>query len=266
MCQMSSDPAPRASREEVGNLLRMGTNPLMLLHPFPFDAAFWGPVIDAVADTRTVVTAEAPGFGNAPAREGWQVADWADDVAALIAAQGGRAIVCGLSMGGYAALALVDRHPDTVAGLVLADTRAEADSAEAAAARDAAIARISGGDLAGHIADNMPKMVSPSASDHVRAELTAQSLRQDPAAVCGALRALRDRPDRTAELGRIDVPTLVLVGGDDQITPHAAAQTLHDGIPGARLEVIPDAGHLSAAERPQAFVQLLIGFLDEVDA
>mgnify|MGYP003375826189 CR=1 FL=1 len=234
---------------------------LVLLHPFPFDASFWDGAIGAL--TRADVCAyEAPGFGGRPVPIGWQIADWADDVADRIAATDARsAVVCGLSMGGYAALALADRRPEVVAGLVLADTRAEADTPDARAGRDAGIARIEAGDYAGWADDLLGKVVSPTAADDVRGALRMQMRRQDAAAVCEALKALRDRPDRTGDLARVTVPTLVVVGADDAVTPPAAAATLHEGIPGARLEVLADAGHLSAAERPEAFAAVVDDFL-----
>lgn len=234
--------------------------PLVLLHPFPFDAAFWDGARDALA-TADVTAYEAPGFGGRPVPMGWQIADWADDVADRIGEASGTAVVCGLSMGGYAALALADRRPEVLAGLVLADTRAEADSAEARAGRDAGIARIESGDYAGWADDLLGKVVSPSAGDGVRDALRMQMRRQDAAAVCEALKALRDRPDRTGDLARVRVPALVVVGADDQVTPPSAAATLHEGIAGSRLASVADAGHLSAAERPGAFAALVDDFM-----
>ena len=110
----------------------------------------------------------------------------------------------------------------------------------------------------------MPKLVSPAAGDDVRADLRAQAARQDPSCVAEALRALRDRPDRTGDLARIAVPTLVVVGEDDGVTPPAAARALHDGIDGSRLETIPGAGHLSAAERPDEFASLVAEFAEGI--
>lgn len=193
---------------------------------------------------------------------GWQIADWADDAAERIAElPGGTAVVCGLSMGGYAALALAARHPGVMAGLILADTRAEADSAEAKKGREAGIERVSGGDFHGWLDDLLPKLVSPGAPDPVRALLRMEASRQDPSCVVEALKALRDRPDRTADLAAVKVPTLVVVGADDDVTPPEAARTLQTGITAARLETLPGAGHLSAVESPERFAALVADFV-----
>lgn len=238
------------------------TPPLVLLHPFPFDSTFWDPVVAGLPGV-DVTTVDAPGFGGRPVPTGWQISDWADDVAEHIAGlPGGSAVVCGLSMGGYAALALVAAHPDRVTGLVLADTRAEADSEEAKKGRDAGIGKVTTGELAAWADDLLPKLVSPSVDDAIRDSLRTAMLRQDPSCVAEALRALRDRPDRVGELGDIHVPTLIVIGEDDGVTPLEAAMTMEAGIPDARLETIAGAGHLSAAEQPQAFAAALREYLE----
>ncbi|MCB0880770.1 MAG: alpha/beta fold hydrolase [Thermoleophilia bacterium] len=240
------------------------TPPVLFLHPFPFDSGFWAPVVARMRDAPTGVL-DAPGFGGRPMPVGWSIADWAEDAAERIAAgPSGTAVVCGLSMGGYAALALAAGHPSVLAGLVLADTKAGADDEKARAGRDAGIEKVTGGEMAAWLDDLMPKLVSPAAGDDVRADLRAQAARQDPSCVAEALRALRDRPDRTGDLARIAVPTLVVVGEDDGVTPPAAARALHDGIDGSRLETIPGAGHLSAAERPDEFASLVAEFAEGI--
>lgn len=240
------------------------TPPVLFLHPFPFDSGFWAPVRDRLTGVDADAL-DAPGFGGRAMPVGWSIADWAADAAERIAAgPGGRAVVCGLSMGGYAALALAAAHPGVLAGLVLADTRAEADTPQAREGRDAGIEKVSAGHMAAWLDDLLPKLVSPAAGDDVRAGLREQAERQDPTAVVGALEALRDRPDRTADLAGIAVPTLVIVGADDGVTPRDAARTLRDGIAGARLETIAGAGHLSAAERPHELASLVEGFAEGV--
>lgn len=232
--------------------------PLVLLHPFPCDSAFWGPLREALDPGVRVFCPEAPGFGAAPMRDGWTIAGWADQVADAIAAGPGAAVVCGLSMGGYAALALAARRPEVLRGLVLADTRAEADSDEARAGREAGIARIAAdGDTAGFLAGLLPRLVAPAARPESRDLLAAVAARQPPAAVAGALRALAGRPDRTPDLAAVRVPTVVIVGDEDAVTPPAAARVIAGGIPGASLVTIPGAGHMSALEAPGAFAAAL---------
>ncbi len=169
--------------------------------------------------------------------------------------------MCGLSLGGYAALALVARHPERVAALVLADTRAEPDTAEAAAARHAAAAAVRGGGAPAFLDDFVPRLVAPgdaAARDAARAIADAQA----PEGIAGALEALAGRADRRPDLAAIAAPTLVVVGAEDALTPPDRSEALVAAIPDARLVVIPDAGHLTALERPAAFAAAVAGFLE----
>lgn len=196
---------------------------------------------------------EFPGLGHAPPEKAPTIDGVADRVATVIRAMpGGRAVVCGLSMGGYVALSLAVRHPDTVVALVLASTRAEADDGTARAARDAGIARIRGGDLEGYLDELVPHLVAADAPAELLARVREIAGRQSPEAVAVALGALRDRHDRSGDLAAISVPALILWGAADRITPEPAARALAVGIPAARLEVIGGAGHLLALEQPEA--------------
>jgi pimeloyl-ACP methyl ester carboxylesterase len=197
------------------------------------------------------------------------MAIYADDLAALLDALGvERAVLCGLSMGGYVAFEFLRRWRARVAALVLVDTRAEPDGAEAKRARDvaAAQAREKG---AAAIADAMlPKMLStasvrdkPGLAERVRALMAATPV----AGIVGALGAMRDRPDSTTLLPSLgDVPTLVLAGSDDEITPSAAAAAMAAAIPGARLVEIAGAGHLATLEEPSATTEALRTFLSRL--
>jgi pimeloyl-ACP methyl ester carboxylesterase len=236
--------------------------PLVLLHPFPLDSGFWSAVVPHLAADRPVLAPEFPGLGSAAPQEQPTVDGFADAVADLIAreADGGRAAVCGLSLGGYVALALAARHPERVAALVLADTRAEADTPEAREGRHASAAQVRAEGLGPFLDGFTPRLVAPG--DH--ASLTAaraMAEAQDPEAVARALEALAGRADRVADLPAMQVPALVLVGELDALTPLAFSQTLASGIPGGELAVIPGAGHLTALERPDEFAAAVRGFL-----
>ncbi|HEX2503112.1 MAG TPA: alpha/beta fold hydrolase [Miltoncostaeaceae bacterium] len=235
--------------------------PLVLLHAFPLDASLWTAVAPLLAAEREIVAPEFPGLGAAPAVEAASVDSFADGVAARIAAmRGGRAAVCGLSLGGYAALALAARHPQRVAALVLADTRAEPDTAEAAEGRHRAAAQVRDGGLAAFLDDFVPRLVAPG-DDAARDAARAIADAQDPEAIARALEALAGRADRRADLARIAAPTLVLVGSEDGLTPPHFSETLAEGIPSAELVVIPGAGHLTALERPEEFAAAVNDFL-----
>jgi pimeloyl-ACP methyl ester carboxylesterase len=245
---------------------------LVLLHPFPLSSAAYAADAAALAGRMNVLTPDLRGFGDAPAfdpSEPPSIDTMADDVARMLAARGREepVVVGGHSMGGYVALALARRHPERLRGLILADTRAEADSEEARKGRAAAIARVESGDASGFVEGMLEKLLSERTRKErpdVVASVRAIAARARPEAIVACLRALRDRPDATAGLGAIDVPTLVVVGREDVITPVSAAETLARGISGAQLHVIPDAGHLSNLEQPEAFRSAVAAFVGKI--
>jgi pimeloyl-ACP methyl ester carboxylesterase len=225
--------------------------PVVLLHPYPADATFWDRFRESLGTDRRILTPQAPGFGGTPLQPGWTIERFADQVAADIdiASSEGDADVMGVSMGGYVALALAVRHPGRCASLVLADTRADADDDTARRARHEAIATISRGGRDAYLDGLLPRLVGPEAPDEVRSELDACARRQSDDALIGALTALAARPDQEGSLATLDVPTLVIVGADDVVTPPPLAVHMADRLPDARLEIIAGAGHLAPLER-----------------
>jgi pimeloyl-ACP methyl ester carboxylesterase len=192
---------------------------------------------------------------------GFSIADLADDVAALLTALGfEKAGVSGLSMGGYVALAFAQRHRARLSELLLCDTKAAPDSPEARRGREDAIAQVQKEGVAALRDKQIPRLLAPAASEALRAEV--RGLATDRAeGVIAAIRALRDRPDRRAELSQIACPTLVVVGSDDVLSTPAEAREMADQIPGARLAEIPNAGHLSNLDNPAAFSRAVLEFL-----
>lgn len=226
---------------------------VVLLHAFPLSSAMWQPQVEALGN---VLTPDLRGFGTQAGLTG-SIADMADDVAAMIDEP---VVLGGLSMGGYVALAFARKYPAKLRGLILADTKAEADDATGKANRDKMIAFAESHTAREVIDSVMPKMaVTPHAIKQIR-ELASK---QPPAGIVNAVRAMRDRPDSSDMLPTIRVRTLVIVGHDDQITPLPVAQSLAARIAGARLEVIPGAGHISNLDNPAAFNAALHQFLHE---
>ncbi|HEX2042193.1 MAG TPA: alpha/beta fold hydrolase [Acidimicrobiales bacterium] len=244
-----------------------GDPAVVLLHAFPVNAGMWQEQIAALAPRWRVVAPDLPGFGQSPAApDGEATIDgWADRVAELIGSLGlGPVAVLGLSMGGYVAFSLLRRHPHLVAGLVLADTRAAADSPEVLQRRTDQQQKVADGKVdevfeaqVGTLLSEETKAQRPDVVERVRALMTSTP----PDTVVAALEAMKHRADATGELGGIEVPVLVLVGEHDGPSPPDVARSMAEAVPNGRLEVLPGAGHLSNLEAPEAFNRALQSFL-----
>ncbi len=244
--------------------------PLLLLHAFPLDHAMWCEQ-EPLADHLRLVVPDQRGFGASGGTEPTSIEQLADDAAALLAAlHCGPAVVCGLSMGGYVAQHLAVRHPDRVAALVLADTRLEADTAEARAARvDLAtkVGRVGQRILADAMVPRLlagsPGAAAAAGRAALEAALRVAIERQPVATIQAALAALGARPDMTEPLRRVAVPTLLVVGAEDAITPPACMEAALAVMPRARLLVVPHAGHMTPLEAPAVFNRAVLEFLAE---
>ncbi|MGH2722942.1 MAG: alpha/beta fold hydrolase [Actinomycetota bacterium] len=230
---------------------------LLLVHAFPVDASMWDDQVTALDDVN-VLAPSLPGFGGTPPGGDVLTMDVAADFLAgeLDRAGVGQAVVCGLSIGGYIAFSMWRRHRDRIAGLVLADTRAEPDD-EAGKERRRAVAETARTQGSGAIADNPP----PLLSDHAAPELwdrVRDTIRRQPGeAIAAAALGMAERPDSRPILGEIGVPTVVVVGADDTLTPPQMSEAIAGSIPEADLAVIPGAGHLSNLEAPAEFATVL---------
>lgn len=243
--------------------------PVAFIHGFPHNRSLWAPQVSGLLDRARCIAPDLRGFGESSRHGPFSIDQLADDVALLLRTLGvTRAVVVGLSMGGYIALALWRRHRELVRGLVLADTRAGADADEARARRRALIevarTRGSGAVADGQITGMIGKTTRekrPGMIDEVHRMMETASVE----GIVGALEAMMARPDSTATLATIDVPTLVVVGDEDVLTPPSEAEILHAAIRNSRLEVIEHAGHVSNYERPAAFNHVLSEFLASMD-
>ena len=240
-----------------------GDPPILFIHGFPLDRTLWTPVLDGLAGTWRIAP-DLRGFGRSDAPDlGYSMATYADDLVALLDSLGvERAVLCGLSMGGYIAFEIARRAPERIAGLVLMDTRAEADSPDARRGRDATAQQVRERGPA-PIADTMLGQLLSDRTPALVAERVRATIMGTPVAgLIGALGAMRDRPDSTALLAELGhVPTLVVVGEDDPITPPAGARDLANAIAGARLEVVSGAAHLPPLEQPKAVTRLVAEFM-----
>jgi pimeloyl-ACP methyl ester carboxylesterase len=241
-----------------------GSPVLLFVHGFPLCRGAWQKQVAAFSSEHRVLAPDLRGLGESQGSAGpVSMARYADDLAALLRElRTGPVILIGHSMGGYVALAFVDRHPSQVGGLVLVGTRAGADTPEAAEKRRATATRVLHEGTAFLVADMAPKML---AGDHPNADLIRQvdafMLPSRPQGIASALQGMADRPDRTPDLARIQVPTLLITGAEDTLIPPSESQRMAAAIPGAQLEIIPHAGHLVAFEQAEAFNERLRAWL-----
>lgn len=242
------------------------TNPVLLfLHAFPQDGRMWEPQWEHFQQTHRVIVPDFPGFGQSPLQGEWTIDSVADLVAELLTHLGVNTpvTVAGLSMGGYTAMAFARRHPERLGKLILADTKADPDDAEAKANRDKMIAFAQTHGSIGVINAMLPKLLGPTTlktKPLVAEHVIAIAGNQSAAAVMAALKALRDRPDATPQLNQIAVPTLVIVGQEDAVTPVAKAELIRREVPNAQLVIIPEVGHLANLEDAPRFNQAIEQF------
>jgi 3-oxoadipate enol-lactonase len=236
---------------------------LVLIHAFPLGARMWAPQFQAFAGWHTS-TPSLPGFDGSRAG-GSSINGFASRVNIALDRLGiERAVIGGLSLGGYVAFGVIRQRPERASALILADTRSGADSDEGRAARLRMLALLEQKGPSGVFEEMRPKLFGQTTHAE-RPEVVAEVKRmveaQTPAAVEGAIRAMLDRPDSTPLLASIRVPTLIVVGEEDTLTPPAESERMHAGIRGSTIVRIPRAGHMSNMENPQAFNAAVSGFL-----
>jgi 3-oxoadipate enol-lactonase len=239
---------------------------LVLLHAFPLNARMWEPQLALAAHGWRVIAPHlrsfAGGVDDPPAST---VDEYAGDVIDLLdTLHVEDAVIGGLSMGGYVAFAILRREPRYVRGLVLADTRSQADTPDGAAGRARMLQLLEEKGPPAVVDEMVPKLLGastlasrPELADRVR----ALALSNPAKAFAGAIRALMTRPDSTPLLGTIHCPTLVVVGEEDTLTPLLLSEEMHRAVVGSELVVLPGAGHLSSLEQPDAFNSALAAFL-----
>jgi 3-oxoadipate enol-lactonase len=244
--------------------------PLVFIHAFPLDSRMWADQTEAVRGPHRTISIDLMGFGSSDAPDdpsSYSMAAYAKQVTAVVDEAGARpATVCCVSMGGYVTFELLRQDASLVRALVLADTRAEADAPEGKQKRsgqqdqiraegtDGLIETLTGALLGQTTLETRPEVVS-----------RVKELMGNPApGFIGALEALKNRPDSTKDLATISVPTLVIVGEEDSITPPEASESIHRAVSGSELVVIPESGHLSNLETPAAFNDALVKFLSSL--
>lgn len=227
--------------------------PVLWIHGFPLSSEIFRPQL-SIRKVRHIVP-DLPGFGRSPEPQGTlTMDDYADDLASLLeSARVDRAVLAGLSMGGYIAFAMARKVPERIAGLVLIDTRETPDTTEARAKRQEMIAAVEREGASAAVREMLSKLLSPAASPERVRQVEAIIRGSSAGGLIAALEAMANRPDSSELLSGLNVPALVLVGSEDKITPRSDAERMAAALPHARLQVIEGAGHLSNFERPREF-------------
>ncbi|MBI2618799.1 MAG: alpha/beta fold hydrolase [Ignavibacteriales bacterium] len=243
--------------------------PVIFIHGFPFDHTMWESQMMALPQEYRAISYDVRGHGQSDVADGqYSIEFFVDDLVDLMDHLGlKKAVLCGLSMGGYIALRATERHPNRVKALILCDTRSEADANEAKVKRANQIKAVKTGG------------VKPFAEGFIKAVFAPQTIKENPVvvesirtviestsplAICGTLLALAARTDTTDSLPAINAPTMILVGEHDALTPPSASRSMHERIRSSSLHVVPHATHLSNLENRAFFNEKLLAFLKSV--
>lgn len=243
--------------------------PILLIHGFPFSHEMWDPQIEVLQKRYRVVAYDLRGHGQTGFGDGQYTLEFfVDDLIALLDfLKIQKAILCGLSMGGYIALRTVERNPERVSALILADTQAKADSNETKVKRAAAIKSVKVNGVRAY-SESFVKTAFASQSLEEKKDVVEKIRRiiqsNTSLGICGALLALVGRTDTTAALSAFKVPTMILVGENDALTPPAASQEMHSRIADSEIHVILNAAHMSNLENTEEFNRHMLNFLNNL--
>jgi len=227
---------------------------ILLIHAFPVDASMWSAQVEALSDEHTVLAPSLPGFGGTPSVGDVMTMDAAADFLAGELDRSGpdRAVVCGLSIGGYVAFSLWRRHRDRIAGLVLANTKAEPDD-EAGKERRLTVAEKARNEGSGAIAESPPPLLSEGAGEELWGRVKGWIRAQPGESIAAASLGMAEREDSRPILGDIDIPTAVITSTGDTLIPADVSSPMAEAIREADLVILDGAGHLSNLEDPQGF-------------
>ncbi|MGP4043265.1 alpha/beta fold hydrolase [Streptomyces sp. 2A115] len=241
--------------------------PLVLIHGHPFDHTMWTPQLSAFSACRRVIAPDLRGYGASPVTPGvTPLSTFAEDIATLLTdLQVDEFALAGLSMGGQIAMECYSRFPERIRALVLADTFPSPETPTGRKSRNEMADRLLREGMRGYADEVLHKMVAPYAHPDVAAHVHRMMTSTPPEGAAAALRGRAERPDYRGLLTRVTVPTLVVVGEDDEYTPVSDAKAMHDAIPGSTLRVIPDSAHMPNLEQPEDFNETLATFLNHVD-
>jgi len=240
--------------------------PVVFIHGFPFSHEMWGPQISIMPNNFYAISYDVRGHGASDIGDGqFTIELFVDDLIALLDHLFiKKAILCGLSMGGYIALRTFERHPERVSGLILCDTKSESDTDAAKIKRTATMKAVKTAGVPAFAEDFVKSVFgeetfrrNPSVISFIKQIICANS----PRGICGTLLALASRTDTTSVLSSLTLPTCIMVGEYDKLTTPVDAQVMHTRIAGSELHILPHAAHMSNLENTQEFNKHLIAFL-----
>lgn len=244
-------------------------HPILFIHAFPFSRLMWEDQLLAVAPTHTGVALDLPGFGGSTALAETEttIAAYADacEIVMNKVAPGEPWIVCGLSMGGYVAFELIRRARVKLRALILSNTRAVNDTPEQRAVRVAMIEKARAGGAAIVAELQLSRMLTDECDSEIVKKVDHWMRKSPPDGLMGALNALLQRADSVPTLATIHVPTLVIAGEHDPVSPVAEMQQMASAIANSRFITIPGARHLSNIEFPEEYNNILVSWLAEID-
>ncbi len=240
--------------------------PLIFIHGFPFSKAMWERQLNALTQTHWCIAYDVRGHGNSePGDAQFSISQFADDLFFFMdELKIEKAIIAGLSMGGYIALHAIQKQPHRIAGLILCDTQCAADSDEAREKGKKAIAFIQKNGLSVYAEESLKNLFAPASLINKIDEISfiQNTILKTPAKnICLTLQALADRKETCSYLPQIKVPVCILVGSEDKVTTPEMARNMHALIQGSTLHSIEGAGHLSNLENPELFNEHIKAFL-----
>jgi pimeloyl-ACP methyl ester carboxylesterase len=241
---------------------------LLFIHGFPLDRSMWGPQVNALQKVCRVIAPDLRGFGQSSDTDGQAVTmdTYAEDMKALLDSLNVKqVVVCGLSMGGYIALAFIAKYADRVKGLILSNTKAGADTDTGRQGRLDTSIKIEQTGSTDVVVDGMaPKMLGPEAKSETATFVRSMMSRQRSTTVTSALRGMAARPDRTPLLASIKFPTLILTGSADVVIPPGESEAMHKAIAHSTLVNIPNAGHLANLDKTEPYNEAVQAFVSQL--
>lgn len=244
------------------------TLPVIFIHGFPFNKSSWAPQFEFLKETHRVIIYDLPGFGESISNDEHTIESFADNfIKFMDALKIDKAIVCGLSMGGYILLNAVERYSDRFAAIILSDTQCIADTKENAEKRFKTIEDIHKNGLTEFTEGFLKNAFTEETLE--KNKIVVENIRQvilanSTTAITSALKAMANRKETCTGLKNITVPTLILCGEEDKLTPPAQSEFLFKAIPNSEMHIIKSAGHLSNLEQSDSFNDHLHNFISDI--